>query len=93
MPLPAGQLPDPKRVYYYTGNDQNLWSPNPAQAKTLVKLPHSWSSISAGRIPDTGQWILHYQKTLDYHSDAHNAEDQDEGIYARIGSTPWEWSD
>jgi len=44
-----------------------------------------------GRIPITRQWILLYQKAFGKTEghDAFNAQ----GIFARIGSTPWDWSE
>jgi hypothetical protein len=54
-----------------------------------------------GRIRSTGKWIVLYQKTLadidhespyDSELGGHHPEKRHDGIYARIGATPWDWS-
>lgn len=77
------------------------WSVNPWEAKRLFDTRYFWSSISMGRIRSSGKWILLYQKTLpDFDSEPGFAnepagahpEKRHDGIYARIGTTPWNWS-
>jgi hypothetical protein len=124
MPLRTGQTPNPNEIWYYTGDVPSRfsaladrsgartlaqWSPFSTNAKELVHLQYSWSSISLGRIPPPGwldsirvgsrspapKWILLYQRANAADSKAnppHDAFNQ-HGIYARIGETPWQWSD
>jgi hypothetical protein len=77
------------------------WSVNPWEAKRLFDTRYYWSSISMGRIRSSGKWILLYQKTLpDFANEPGFAnepagahpEKRHDGIYARIGTTPWNWS-
>lgn len=94
MPLRPGKDPNTREVLYYSAAAGNppSWSPNPKEAQSLVSLPKFWSAISVGQIPRTGQWILLYQKTLGDDPNNPRPWDRHEGIYARIGSTPWNWS-
>ena len=55
-----------------------------------------------GRIRSSGKWIMLYQKTLHDHpplkttprirARGQHPEKRHDGIYARIGATPWDWS-
>jgi hypothetical protein len=85
MPLP----PDKSQILYYKGGSDpsNRWSPNEQEAKTLFSTEKRyWTSLSVGRIPGTGQWVLLYQRTL-------SEIGQDQPIVARTGALPWELSD
>jgi hypothetical protein len=98
----------PSDMRFYKGNDHpqpndpadKSWSTNPAEAKKLFESRYFWTSVSMGRIRSTGKWIVLYQKTLpdfDHETDPNelggqHPEKRHEGIYARIGKTPWDWS-
>ena len=80
---------------------EKYWSTDPKEAKLLFETRYFWSSISMGRIRSTGKWIVLYQKTLadidhespyDSELGGHHPEKRHDGIYARIGATPWDWS-
>lgn len=70
-----------------------VWDFEPWNALRLIKLPFCWSSVSLGRIPPTGQRILLHQKALGQNDPPPPYAFNANGIFARIGSTPWEWSD
>jgi len=83
------------------GTPEPAWSSKPAEAKALFETRYFWSSISMGRIRSSGKWIVLYQKTLgdvdheapyDYEPGGQHPEKRHDGIYARIGRTPWDWS-
>jgi hypothetical protein len=80
---------------------EKYWSTVPKEAKLLFETRYFWSSISMGRIRSTGKWIVLYQKTLpDFENEpgfkdepaGGHPEKRHDGIYARIGTTPWDWS-
>jgi hypothetical protein len=100
MPLRPGSYPNASEMKFYTGNahppanETPYWSKHPEQAKRLFDTRYYWSSISMGRIRSTRKWIMLYQKTLpdtDEPGGGH-PEERHDGIYARIGTTPWDWS-
>jgi hypothetical protein len=79
-----------------------LWSDTSSNAKELFETRYPWTSLSVGRIPGTGRWIVLYQKTLgdrgpEWPFDKSGAgpypEKRHDGIYARITTTnkPWDW--
>ncbi len=80
---------------------ENDWSVNPNDGKQLFQTRYFWSSISMGRIRSSGKWIMLYQKTLpdtdnddpdNFQPGGLQREKRHDGIYARIGTTPWNWS-
>ncbi len=92
MPLHKGLEPDLRNIHYYTGNGSN-WSTNQYDTKSILQTKYYWSSISIGRIPTTGHWILLYQ-----HAGGANRpplypkiwdESRDAPIMARVAATPW----
>jgi LGFP repeat len=88
----AGEIaPRPEEFRFYRGGGGDPWVKDPRDAKKFFDTPKDWTAISLDRIPRTGQWIVLYQKTLaDFKNQ--NPAVRHEGIYARIGSTPWNWS-
>lgn len=88
MPLQPGRDPDKSEIRYYTGDPQMRWSSLQEQATPLFNTKWLWSSLSVGRIPEIGKWILLYQRT----QSTDTIHDTDEAIVARLGTLPWEWS-
>jgi hypothetical protein len=99
MPLRPGAVPNTDEIRFLSGFNPELpsqppvWDFEPWNALRLIKLPFWWSSVSLGRIPPTGQWILLYQKALGPNDPPPPYAFNAHGIFARIGSTPWEWSE
>jgi hypothetical protein len=89
MPLQAA--PDLHRsdVRFYTGDAADLWSPDGSRAMVLFTTRFGWTSLSAGRIPGTGQWLLLNQKTGPADDNERHGT-WDEPIVARIADTPWD---
>jgi hypothetical protein len=60
-----------------------------ARAKTLFTTRFGWTSLSVGRLPGTGRWILLNQKAGSI-DDNHAHNTWNEPIVARIVATPWD---
>jgi len=88
VPLQPGLEPDLSRIRYYTNapDPTQRWTTNEAKAIPLFKTRWFWSSLSVGRIAQTGQWILLYQRTA-------RPEAPEESIVARIARTPSDFLD
>lgn len=88
LPLQPGSGPDLSRINYYTqaAGSTHRWTTNEADATPLFKTRWSWSSLSVGRIAETGRWILLYQRTA-------RPQATEESIVARIARTPLEFLD
>jgi hypothetical protein len=86
--LQRGRSPDFSTIYYYThaANPAQRWSTNATDSVRLFKTPWSWSSLSVGRISETGLWLLLYQRTA-------RPQATEESIVARIARTPWDFLD
>jgi len=63
-----------------------FFRPSPLRVESKNSAKRYWTSLSVGRIPGTGQWVLHYQRTL-------SEIGQDQPIVARTGALLWELSD
>jgi hypothetical protein len=73
--------------YFAIGPDHSRrWTTNAAEAAPLFKTRWSWSSLSAGKIAATGQWIVLYQRTA-------RPEAPEDSIVARIASAPSDFLD
>jgi hypothetical protein len=83
MPLTPGRDPELKSMLYYTGNGPHDWSPFESAAVPLFTTRFGWASISLGRIPGTGLWIM-------LRHTAGDGEDINAPIMARIAAKPWE---
>jgi len=85
MPIHPEQGPTKSGTLYYAGGPQR-WTTNEAAAKTLFTTCYYWTSVSAGRIPGAGKWILLYQLS----GPAEVSSAHDLPIVARIADTPWD---
>jgi len=88
MPLQPGLDPDLSKIRYYTNSPDSSqrWLTNEPCAVPLFRTRWFWSSLSVGRIPQTGQWLLLYQRSA-------RPEAPEESIVARIARTPWDFLD
>jgi hypothetical protein len=82
LPLRSDRGPEKEDVRYWTRDAAHRWSTREADAEMLFPTRFAWTSLSVGRIPSTGQWILLYQRTS-------ANEAPDEAIVARVSETPW----
>jgi hypothetical protein len=94
MPLHPVMGPETDHVWYWTNaqDPAQRWSLFDGDAKPLFATRWDWSSLSVGRIPQTGQWILLYQRAFRA-KNAGEPEAPEESIVARISSTPWGFLD
>jgi hypothetical protein len=87
VPLQPGHDPDFSKIRYYNSPDPTQrWTTNAAGAVPLFKTRWSWSSLSVGRVAETGRWILLYQRTA-------RPEAPEESIVARLARTPSDFLD
>ena len=88
VPLRSGVEPDLAKIQYYANasDPTQRWSTNDTDSISLFKTRWFWSSLSVGRIRETGKWILLYQRTA-------RPEAPEESIVARIARTPWDFLD
>ena len=95
MPLRPKMDPVLSEMLFYKGNTdpdpEKWWTDKGVDTTLLFETRFSWSSISVGRIRSTGRWIVLYQKTTRDFENPDPAKRHD-GIYARIGASPWDWS-
>jgi hypothetical protein len=89
MPLYPGQEPRRSEVQFYAGNSISTWSAKEADAKTLFQTRFAWTTLSVGRIPELGHWILLNQKAGSI-QDNKRENTWNEPIVARIAPTPWD---
>ena len=93
MPLQRGRPPDRSQIRYWTGkpNTSERWSlpGREEEAARLFSTKHYWTSLSVGRIPETGDWILLYQKACG----PKDGDDPQGPIIARVAAAPWELSE
>jgi len=82
MPLKKGQVPQRETMRYY---GEGKWYKTQNEAKPLFTT-QGWSSISVGRIPGTGQWILLNQTS----PGRRYPQTFKTPIIARIADTPWQ---
>ena len=93
LPLAEGQLPQRSAIRFYTGNGPDGWSSAEQAATPLFRTKHVWASMSVGRIPRTGHWILLYHRggvRSDAEERLRDPRPEDETIVARVAETPWE---
>ncbi len=85
MPLQKGTMPHNKEdIRYYSKNMKPPWT-NDEKDATLFFKTEDWSSISVGRIPATGKWIL-----LNQTCGGRGFPSSYNGpIVCRIADTPW----
>ena len=92
LPLQPGRRPDRAQIRYWTGDPHpsRRWSPpgREDQAARLFSTKHTWTSLSVGRIKETGNWLLLYQKAFRPNED----QDPEGPIVARVAAAPWELS-
>jgi hypothetical protein len=88
LPLQPGLDPDLSKIRYFANAPEpaQRWTRNEAGAVSLFKTRWFWSSLSVGRVSETGQWILLYQRTA-------RPEAPEESIVARIARTPFDFFD
>jgi hypothetical protein len=84
MPIIPNKGPRMDGMQFYAGNLS--WSPDESDARTLIRTCYYWTSVSAGRLPGTGKWILLYQ--LSGPAEVPNSHHLP--IVARIADQPWE---
>ncbi len=81
-----------------SGLDEDTARANPSrafahegEAKTVVKLPPYFSSVSAAWLPDAKRWVLLYSTAV---FELHIPQNQRPAlpIVARFGADPWSWS-
>jgi Tachylectin len=86
MPLRRPGGPVLADAHYYTGRPGRPWDRHADNAVALFALPDQYTSLSAAWLEGPQRWILLYAKT--------NARMAAIGpVVARIGTTPWTWSD
>ncbi|NGZ07842.1 MAG: hypothetical protein CV088_00420 [Nitrospira sp. LK70] len=84
VPLVPGSGPSKTGLRYYAGNQS--WVTDESAGRSLFTTCYYWTSLSAGRIPGTGKWILLYQLSGPREvMTSHHLP-----IVARIADTPWE---
>jgi hypothetical protein len=89
MPLRPTTAPMLQDIRYYTGNPADSWSPNAEDAAVILPHANTYTHLSASWLQGPQRWILLYSNANDetgpngYHLPA----------VARIGRTPWDWSD
>jgi hypothetical protein len=83
VPLRFGLDPDLSQIRYYTNSPApaQRWKTSETDAMPLFKTRWSWSSLSVGRVAETGLWILLYQRTA-------RPQAPEESIVARLARTP-----
>ena len=88
LPLESDRDPELSRMWYYSDatDPSRRWTTNASSAIPLFKTRWFWSSLSVGRIPQTGLWILLYQRTL-------RPKATEESIVARMARAPSEFVD
>jgi len=90
MPLLPGVGPVKERTLYYANAG---WTADESAATSLVPTCYYWTSISAGRIPGIGKWILLYQLSAPAKlpGDPEPPQEAHElPIVARIADNPWD---
>lgn len=84
IPIIPGRGPTKEGARFYASD--RSWLPDEQSGKSLFSTCYYWTSLSAGRIPGTGKWILLYQLSGPAEvADAHGLP-----IVARIADTPWD---
>jgi hypothetical protein len=90
MPILPGQGPSKTGLRFYAGGgiggEPLRWATSEGEARSLFTTCYYWTSLSVGRIPGTGKWILLYQ--LAGPREVTNAHNQP--MVARIANSPWE---
>ena len=93
MPLQPGRPPDRTQIRYWMGksNPSEHWSlpGREADAARLFSTKHYWTSLSVGRVKETGDWILLYQKACGQK----DGDDPQGPIVARVAASPWALSE
>lgn len=99
MPLTKGHDPDPSTIRYYCGpGGQQTWSPKEADARTLFSTI-GYTSLSLAWIAEAKRWLLLYTLASPGAIPLHNLpadpvqHNPNGPIVARLGTTPWDWSD
>ncbi len=93
LPLVEGQVPQRDQICFYTGNWPDNWSSAERDAVPLFYTKYAWASMSVGRIPQTGHWILLYHRGgLRSNAEARlrDPRPEEETIVARVAETPWD---
>lgn len=86
MPLSQSERPQRSGIRYFTGDPAQMWSVTKEKAAPLFGPQPGYTSISAAWIPEAERWILLYSKASE--------RDAPMGtIVARIGTSPWTWSE
>lgn len=95
MPLQKGSMPKETDLRYYNSAKKS-WERNVEDSTLLFKTEDQyWTSLSVGRVPGTGDWILLYQKCGGIVLDEHDKKMPEHPSYhkpivARIANTPWD---
>jgi hypothetical protein len=90
MPLWPNRAPRASDLWYFRGGlGVDRWSRRPGDARALFTTKFSWTSLSVGRIPGQGHWILLYQLSGQIEENR-QAGKWNRPIVARIAPTPWE---
>jgi hypothetical protein len=99
MPLSGGRELALSTIRYYCGHDcTETWSSREGDAKTLFSTI-GYTSLSLAWVPEAKRWLLLYTLAspgaVPLHTDPrvplqHNPNGP---IVARLGTTPWDWSD
>jgi hypothetical protein len=99
MPLYKGFDPDPATIQYYSDNaTTGRWSCSEADAKTLFSTV-AYTSLSLAWIPDAKLWLLLYTLAspgttpISYNPANPTQYNPNGPVVARLGTTPWDWSD
>jgi uncharacterized protein with PIN domain len=90
MPLEQPVEPILQDMLYYTGKQEQPWSPNASDA--VVVLPHAnqYTHLSTAWLEGPQRWILLYSNAYD---DLEHPESFRRPVVARLGTSLWEWSD
>ena len=102
MPLSKGSDPKPSTIRYYRGRGgqrrSSAWSPKEADARTLFSTI-GYTSLSLTWVADAKRWLLLYSLASPGAIPLHNLpadpvqHNPNGPVVARLGTTPWDWSD
>jgi lysophospholipase L1-like esterase len=101
MPLAKGSDPHPSTIRYYRGRGgrkRSSWSRKEADAQTLFSTI-GYTSLSLTWVAEAKRWLLLYSLASPGAIPLHNLpadpvqHNPNGPVVARVGTTPWDWSD
>ncbi|MEP6714889.1 MAG: GDSL-type esterase/lipase family protein [Terriglobia bacterium] len=99
MPLEKGSDPRRSAIRYYSGGQgTNAWSGSEGDARDLF-FTIGYTSLSLAWIPEAKRWLLLYTLAspgaipLNPDRGSPNQHNPNGPVVARLGKTPWDWTD